>query len=167
MKKNKATEAAQNKTLSRNDTSASNARAIIIQALRTGPQTTIDLRERWGIMAPAPRILELKLRAHNIASIPVSAYTADGVLHRGVARYVLLSEPTPANDAAIAPVIPASDLSMAGAAMNPPDWLNELESLALRFPQMGVSADLAALSLTEAWGVLQMLRKFAYANGAQ
>jgi hypothetical protein len=116
MKKNKATEAAQNKTLSRNDTSASNARAIIIQALRTGPQTTIELRERWGIMAPAPRVLELKLRGYVIASIPVSAYTADGVLHRGVARYVLLSEPKPANDAAIAPVIPTNDASMAGAA---------------------------------------------------
>jgi hypothetical protein len=41
------------------------------------------------------------------------------------------------------------------------DWLNELESLAIRFPQTGVSADLAALTLTEAWGVLQMLRKLA------
>lgn len=82
--------------------SASNARAIIIQALRTGPQTTIDLRERWGIMAPAPRILELKLCGFNITSIPVSACTADGVLHRGVALYVLLSEPLPANDGAIA-----------------------------------------------------------------
>jgi hypothetical protein len=115
MKKNKATEAAQNKTLSRNDTSASNARAIIIQALRTGPQTTIDLRERWGIMAPAPRILELKLRAHNIASIPVSAYTADGVLHRGVARYVLLSEPSAANDGTIALNVPANDPDATGA----------------------------------------------------
>ncbi len=80
-------------------TSASNARAIIIQALRTEPQTTIDLRERWGIMAPAPRILELKFRGYNIASIPVSAYTADGVLHRGVARYVLLGKLKASNDA--------------------------------------------------------------------
>jgi hypothetical protein len=81
--KRKATEAAQNTKLNRNDTSASNARAIIIQALRAGPKTTIELREDWGVMAPAPRILELKLRGYVIASVPVSACTADGVLHRG------------------------------------------------------------------------------------
>jgi hypothetical protein len=51
--------------------------------------------------------------------------------------------------------------------MSRPDWLHELESLAMRFPQTGVSADLPALTLTEAWGVLQMLRKLADANGAQ
>lgn len=98
MEKKKATEAAQKVTPNRNNTSASNARAIVIQALRTGPQTTIALRERWGIMAPAPRILELKLRGYRIASIPVSACTADGVLHHGVARYVLLGELEAAND---------------------------------------------------------------------
>lgn len=109
MEKKKAAEAAQKKTLNRNDTSASNARAIIIQALRDGPKTTIQLREDWGVMAPAPRILELKLRGYVIASVPVSAYTADGVEHRGVARYVLLSEPKPANVDAIAPKPAAND----------------------------------------------------------
>jgi hypothetical protein len=116
MKKEKATEAAQNTKLNRNDTIASNARAIIIQALRTSPKTTIELREQWGVMAPAPRILELKLRGYVIASVPVSAYTADGVLHRGVARYVLLSEPKPENDAAFTPIRPANDPIMAGEA---------------------------------------------------
>ena len=113
--KNKATEAAQNVTLNRNDTSASNARAIIIQALRTGPKTTIELREQWGVMAPAPRILELKLRSYNIITLPVSAYTADGVQHRGVARYVLLSEPTAANDDAIALEHAVNDSNASGA----------------------------------------------------
>jgi hypothetical protein len=51
--------------------------------------------------------------------------------------------------------------------MNRPDWLNELESLAIRFPQAGVSADLAALTLTEAWGVLQYLRTLAQTHGTQ
>ena len=109
MKKNKATEAAQKVTLNRNDSSASNARAIIIQALRTGPKTTIQLREQWGVMAPAPRILELKLRGFNIITVPVSAYTADGVQHRGVARYILLAEPTAANDDAIVQKRAAND----------------------------------------------------------
>ena len=115
MKKNKATEAAQKVTLNRNDSSASNARAIIIQALRTGPKTTIELREQWGVMAPAPRILELKLRGFNIVTVPVSAFTADGVQHRGVARYILLAEPTAANDDAVAPQHAANDSNASGA----------------------------------------------------
>ena len=115
MKKNKATEAAQKVTLNRNDSSASNARAIIIQALRTGPKTTIELREQWGVMAPAPRILELKLRGFNIVTVPVSAFTADGVQHRGVARYILLAEPTAANDDAIALEHATNDSNASGA----------------------------------------------------
>jgi hypothetical protein len=51
--------------------------------------------------------------------------------------------------------------------MNRPDWLNELESLAIRFPQAGVSSDLAALTLAEAWGALQFLRRFAETYGSQ
>lgn len=50
--------------------------------------------------------------------------------------------------------------------MNRPDWINELESLALKFPQAGVSADFAALTLAEAWGVLQFLRAFAQTHSA-
>jgi hypothetical protein len=41
------------------------------------------------------------------------------------------------------------------------DWFSELESLAIRFSHMGITADLAALTVIEAWGVLQMLRKLA------
>ena len=40
-------------------------------------------------------------------------------------------------------------------------WLVHLQSLALRFPHLGVGADLAALSLTEAWGVYLHLRRLA------
>jgi Helix-turn-helix domain len=92
MEKKKAAEATQKKTLNRNDTSASNARAIIIQALRDGPKTTIQLREDWGVMSPAPRIFELKALGHIIVANAVDARTADGVLHRGVAQYVLLEQ---------------------------------------------------------------------------
>jgi hypothetical protein len=51
--------------------------------------------------------------------------------------------------------------------MSGPVWFGELESLVIRFPQMGVGADLAALTVIKAWGVLQMLRKLAEAHGAQ
>ena len=91
----------ESKTLNRHDTSASNARENIIKALLTGPKTTIELREQWGVMAPAPRILELKRLGWIIVTFPVSAFTADGVKHRGVARYALLREPTAANNGAI------------------------------------------------------------------
>jgi hypothetical protein len=49
--------------------------------------------------------------------------------------------------------------------MSGPVWFGELESLVIRFPQMGVGADLAALTVIKAWGVLQMLRKLAINNG--
>ncbi len=95
MDKKKATEAAQNTNLKRNDNSASAQRARVIQALRTGPKTTIELRELWGVMSPAPRVFELRLLGYCIETLQVNGYTPDGVLHRGVARYVLVSEPTP------------------------------------------------------------------------
>ena len=45
--------------------------------------------------------------------------------------------------------------------MSRPDWCNELEALATRFAHMGVSEDLAALSMLEAWQLLQYLRRLA------
>lgn len=51
--------------------------------------------------------------------------------------------------------------------MSRPEWCNELEALAIRFPQAGVSADLASMSLVELWGVLQYLRTLAQSHGAQ
>ena len=50
--------------------------------------------------------------------------------------------------------------------MSAPAWLTELETLAVRFAHLGVSADLASLTLAEAWGVLQYLRRMALLHGA-
>lgn len=50
--------------------------------------------------------------------------------------------------------------------MSAPSWLNELETLSVRFAHLGVSADLASLSLAEAWAVLQYLRRIALLHGA-
>lgn len=95
MEKKKAAEAAQNSRTTVEDTSASWQRARTIEALRTGPKTTVELREQWGIMSPAPRIFELRNTGHVIVNVPVSAFTADGVKHTGVARYTLLHEVRP------------------------------------------------------------------------
>jgi Helix-turn-helix domain len=109
MKKIEATEATPKFTLPKDVTTAAAARAIIIHALRTGGKTTIELRERWGVMCPAPRVLELRMQGYGIETVPVSAHTADGVLHRGVARYVLLREPTPDAPAVVATIRAAND----------------------------------------------------------
>ena len=51
--------------------------------------------------------------------------------------------------------------------MTAPTWLNELEALSVRFSHLGVSADLASLTLAESWAVLQFLRRMALLHGAQ
>jgi hypothetical protein len=52
---------------------------------------TLEARQPpLGIMSPAPRILELKAKGHHIVTIPTDIVTDDGVMHQGVARYVLL-----------------------------------------------------------------------------
>ena len=50
--------------------------------------------------------------------------------------------------------------------MSAPTWLNELETLSERFSHLGVSADLASLSLSEAWYVLRYLRRLADTQAA-
>jgi Helix-turn-helix domain len=112
MEKKKATEAAQNTNLNRNNTSAAWQRARVIQALRLAPTDTVQFRERWGVMSPAPRVLELRMRGYDIRTMPVTAITADGVVHRGVARYVLVSEPTPGSGNGSAMPAPANDAVM-------------------------------------------------------
>ena len=52
--------------------------------------TTIEARELYDIMSPAPRIMELKARGYNIVTIRINQHTEKGS-HRGVARYVLFS----------------------------------------------------------------------------
>lgn len=109
VKKIKATEAAQKVTLNCNNTSAARQRATVIQALRIMGTTTVEFREIWGLMSPAPRVMELRMMGYDIRTTFVSAHTIDGVKHYGVARYVLVSEPKAANDDVIAPDCPTND----------------------------------------------------------
>lgn len=72
-----------------NDNSASNQRNIILQALREHPQSTNDLRCKYGIMQPAARVLELKAKGYKIDTVTIDEVTPyDGITHKGVARYV-------------------------------------------------------------------------------
>jgi len=91
--KNKAvragTQTAKGKTLHPHNTSLSNQRAIILEALEESPKTTVELRHDYGIMQPASRIFELIVRGHDITSSRVSCFTPDGIKHSAVALYVL------------------------------------------------------------------------------
>jgi hypothetical protein len=73
-----------------NDTSAANQRNIILDALKDNPKTTIELRRDYGVMQPAPRILELRAQGYRIDTVRTSGFTDDGIKHNGVAQYVLV-----------------------------------------------------------------------------
>ena len=83
------------KQLNGNNTAASNQCAIILQALKNAPQTTITLRHNLGIMQPAPRIFELRGLGHDIHTEIVRQETPDNISHKGVAKYVLRNSPPP------------------------------------------------------------------------
>lgn len=67
-------------------------RERILQALRRRPQTTCDLRKMGIFQAPA-RVMELRLRGYLIETTRIALVDQDGYLHKGAARYALISEP--------------------------------------------------------------------------
>lgn len=66
----------------------------IIEALRTGPKTTDQLREA-GCYQTSARIFGLRARGYEVATHLYDGIGADGLFHRRMARYVLVSEPLP------------------------------------------------------------------------
>ncbi|WP_448556022.1 helix-turn-helix domain-containing protein [Thalassotalea montiporae] len=82
-----------------NDVSSASQRAQILDYLqRNGSATTLDIRNELHILSPAPRVLELRERGHNINTVWVNCATPDGKKHR-IAKYVLSSS-KPFDDAA-------------------------------------------------------------------
>ena len=77
------------KTLKAKNTSSNNQRAIILEALKQSPKTTVQLRHELGIMQPAPRVKELREQGHRINTVRIVSYTPDGIKHSAVAKYVL------------------------------------------------------------------------------
>lgn len=79
-------------TLRRNFTNKSTAseaqRQRILDALRSGPKTSYELR-RLGVYQQSTRIFELRRRGYDIATERVTLYDRDGFMHRGCARYHL------------------------------------------------------------------------------
>lgn len=63
-------------------------RACILQHLRQhGEISTIEARERYGIMSPASRVLELRRAGHQIDTVRFRAPDANGQTHNQ-AKYV-------------------------------------------------------------------------------
>ena len=73
------------------NTSAAAQRARVLDAMRSGPKSTIQLRRDWDVLSPAARVLELRRRDFDILTHWVHEATDCGTLHR-VAQYVLLRE---------------------------------------------------------------------------
>lgn len=62
----------------------------LLQLLKEGPRTTIELRQH-AIMMPAARVYQLRHQLnYNIETELVSQYDTEGVLHSRCARYSLM-----------------------------------------------------------------------------
>lgn len=65
-----------------------NQDAIVLDALQTGPKTSIELRDHYGVIAPSARIATLR-NSFKIITIRVNV-CHKGIWHRNIAKYVLV-----------------------------------------------------------------------------
>ncbi|MFM0334762.1 helix-turn-helix domain-containing protein [Paraburkholderia strydomiana] len=72
--------------------SADDQRARLLEALQAGPLTTLEIRSRLDILAPAPRVFELRHMGKNIVTTWTEQPTDGGRMHR-VASYALHPDP--------------------------------------------------------------------------
>ncbi len=80
-----------------NNTSTEAQRARLLAWLAECPIDTITARDDLNVMAPAPRIKELRVAGHPIKTQRITLTDAQGRTHRGVALYFLSGEES-AND---------------------------------------------------------------------
>lgn len=74
------------------DTSSPTQRQRLLERLRKSPVTTVEMRHKLNIMAPAARIFELRHHyGHEIRKDMVRDYTPEGFKNR-FARYALVRE---------------------------------------------------------------------------
>ena len=87
--KSTSEDAASRKLESTSDNSAKLQRFRILEALKSGPQTSYELRRMGCYQAPA-RVLELRAIGHSISTTRVTLIDADGYSHPGAALYTLI-----------------------------------------------------------------------------
>lgn len=77
--------------MSFDDTSTRAQRKRLLEALKIlGAANTLYARDRLNIMAPAPRIKELREQGHHIHTDRITITDRNGFVHHNVARYVLI-----------------------------------------------------------------------------
>lgn len=82
-----------NKQSNIHNTSFTAQRQRLLEALRERSLTTVDCRKELNIIAPAPRIYELRHNyGHEILTERVTVADEQGRLHRRIARYHLINE---------------------------------------------------------------------------
>ena len=69
----------------------SRQRALILDALRSGPLTTIQMRDQLAVLSPASRVMELRRAGYVISTSKVKAFDADGRPH-SVGVYELIAD---------------------------------------------------------------------------
>lgn len=65
-----------------------NQNEIVLNALLSGPKTSIDLRDGHGVLAPSARISTLR-KSFKIITTKVTV-CHKGIWHRNIAKYVLM-----------------------------------------------------------------------------
>lgn len=79
-----------------NDTSTSAQRARLLSRLQVEPIDTIAARDELNVMAPAPRIKELREQGHPIKTHRITRMDEHGRTHKRVALYYLSTSTAPA-----------------------------------------------------------------------
>lgn len=73
------------------DSAKARQRAIVLRALRAGPVSSLEIRERLGVLHAAGRVMELRKQGFKIATQSTTVADADGRSHR-CALYVLMRQ---------------------------------------------------------------------------
>lgn len=76
------------------DNSAFAQRQRVLEALRKGPKSTLELRAKSDVLHPPGRVCELRKLGYRIITEWTQDFTPEGYPHR-VAYYVLLGEAAP------------------------------------------------------------------------
>jgi hypothetical protein len=82
--------------LNQKDTSANTQRLQIVALIHERQSVNTPEFRKLGIMAPAPRIFELRQQGYNIEKVLETYVDDTGKAHSGVARYYFANNP-PAN----------------------------------------------------------------------
>lgn len=79
-----------------NNTSIQRKRLLL--AIQFAPITTFEARKYSDVLAPAPRIKEMRSKGINITTLLVDVITDAGIIHKRVGMYVLKKSEVNNND---------------------------------------------------------------------